>query len=168
MSIGSVGAYIDTCVLSATVKNELTADDAHAVSRLEGLIAAGRFTAYTSTVVYEELRKIPDRFQGQHVAAYDSLRRIVGHPTTSFLDDRATSATFGQTITHPIFASLRNILPDENDARHLFQAHMNGLTDFITVDQRTILSKAPEICKAIGVRVWTPSDYVRSLSSRVT
>jgi len=156
-------AYLDTCVPSAIVKGELSSADSQAVARLGQLVQSSAVTLWTSTVMLEEMHRIPESYRGRHVAAYNGLRTVTGHPTTTWLDTRSTSSTHGHETTHPLFAKLRAVVADENDARHLFQAKMNGVVDFITVDERTILSRRTEIRQNAGINVWSPSQYVHAL-----
>jgi hypothetical protein len=65
---------------------------------------------------------------------------------------------------HPTFARLAKALPDRNDARHVFQAARNDVRDFVTIDERTILSRATQVLEAAGVRVCSPTAYVSGLS----
>ncbi len=144
-STGPRSIYLDTCVVSAAVKGELSSGDSAAVGAIGGLVQSSDLTVCTSTVMKEELSKIPDPFRKQHLDAYDGLRIVAGHPTTSWIDDDPESATYGSQTEHPLFAELKQIVPDVNDARHLYQAKMNDVSDFVTIDEKTILSRATEI-----------------------
>ena len=55
------------------------------------------------------------------------------------------------------------MLPDENDARHLFQAISNGVEYFVTNDKATILRHSEEIEAAFPIRVLLPSQLVSEL-----
>jgi riboflavin biosynthesis pyrimidine reductase len=59
--------------------------------------------------------------------------------------------------------ALRLLLPDENDARHLFQAIKSGVEFFVTDDQRSIVSRATEIESRYPIRVLLPSTLVSEL-----
>ncbi len=61
------------------------------------------------------------------------------------------------------------ILPDELDARHIFQAAKNGLDYFITRDEETILKYAAEIESAVGILAFLPTELLSRLggSSRL-
>ena len=164
-STGPRVAYLDTCVASAIAKRELSSADSQAVARLGELVQSSAVTLWTSTVMLEEIHQIPEPYRGPHLDAYNGLRTVAGHPTTAWLDDGSTSSSPGQAAVHPMYDKLRKLLPDENDARHLFQAKMNGVPDFITVDKRTILSRGTEISRTVGIKVWSPAQYVRAIES---
>lgn len=77
---------------------------------------------------------------------------------------QAGSGLFGPVVvTASDLAALRAILPDENDARHLFQAIGNGVDYFVTRDERTILSRSAAIERQFAIRVRLPSRLVADL-----
>jgi hypothetical protein len=160
--------YIDTCLPSAIVKGELSSGDSQALVTISGLVQTSELTLCTATVMKEEMERIPEPYRGPHLEAYEALRTVTGFPTTTWIDEDPKSPTFNEPTMHPQFEALLQIVPDTNDARHLFQAHMNGVPDFITIDEKTILSHATEIRAAVGVTVWSPSDFVSNVTSRST
>ncbi len=145
-------AYLDTCVFSQGVKNQLGQSDADAMVQICSWVEKSELTICTSTVALEELEKIPEPFQLPHIDAYNAVRTLAGSEQTVVLD--------GSTVegTHPTLQRLRDVL-DENDARHVFQAHQNGVKDFITTDRRTILNRAPQIEQIVDVRVRSPAEF---------
>ena len=162
-STGPRPLYLDTCVLSALVKGELSSDDSQAVVQIGQLVQSSDVTVWTSTVMKEELDRIPEPYRGRHLSAYQGIKTVTGHPTTNWIDDDPASPTFNLPTVHPTFAKVESLVPDRDDARHLFQASMNGVEDFVTIDQRTILSRAEPIKQKAGIRVWSPASYVRQL-----
>lgn len=66
-------------------------------------------------------------------------------------------------FTDEDLAGLREILPDREDADHVFQAIKAGLDYFITCDKRTILAYASQIESRFPIRLRLPSDLVKEL-----
>jgi hypothetical protein len=66
-------------------------------------------------------------------------------------------------VAHEILGKLRAILPDENDARHLFHAISNGVEYFVTYDKATILKHAGAVEREFPIRVLSPSQLVNQL-----
>jgi predicted nucleic acid-binding protein len=100
--------------------------------------------------IYRLLRKIT------FVAEDDLLWQTIGRP--------GQSRVYGPL---PVKAAdlerLKTILPDADDARHLFQAARNGIDYFVTGDQDTILKHWEEVEIAVSIRVCSPSDLVYEL-----
>lgn len=153
----------DTCVISAFVNSELKPEDATAVFQMAEMARRGQLSICGSTVTKEELSNIPPTYRSSHMKEYKMLSEIRGSNTT-WLDTNPSSTAFGTIVQDPTFQTLRNILRDENDARLLFQAKMAGITNFVTVDQRSVLNKAADIAAQVGVNVYSPSQYLASTS----
>lgn len=66
-------------------------------------------------------------------------------------------------MTQEDLGKLRAILPDENDARHLFQAISNDVEYFVTYDKATILRHTAAIEQEFSIRVRSPSQLVTEL-----
>jgi len=127
------------------------------------LVAAGRLSICSSTVMKEELLAIPEIHRPPHIQAYSALKVIAGHPTTEWVDDNPESPSFGNQTVHPDFEIIAKTVPDKNDARHLFQAKMNGVIHYVTVDERTILRRADEIRCVSGLNAWSPWAFVDAI-----
>jgi hypothetical protein len=91
---------------------------------------------FASNLVNRELNKIPQQYRAQHSLIYclvadvplvPSHRRVPPFTPIDF--------PFGMR-PQPLLMRLSNILPDQPDAEHVFQAAMNGLGYVITVDGR--------------------------------
>lgn len=153
---------LDTSVISAFVNNELIQKEAVAFSQILEMAKCGQISACGSTVTREELENIPLTFRSSHIKEYELLSEIRGSNTT-WLETDPGSTAFGTIVQHPTFQALRGFLKDEGDARLLFQAKMAGVTNFITVDQKTVLNKASEIANQVGVHVYSPSQYIAAI-----
>ena len=153
-------AFLDTCVASAVAKGELSPADSVAFGTIADAVARSDVTLWASTIMKREMDRIPARHRDPHLAEYNALRKVTAAPSTNWIDDRADSSSFGQVTVHPTFKALAEILPDRTDAELIYQAQAHGVSDFITVDEKTILSRATEIRARVGVNVYSPAQYV--------
>ncbi len=144
--------YLDTNIVSALVRGDLSPRDQRALHDILGLADSSACTLAASTVVREELERIPPEFQREHLAQYELLAHLRGSAVT-WMDE-------GSVVTNSVYAKLRTILPDEPDARHLFQASENAVEQFVTADYKTILRYASEIERVAGVHARSPSQFV--------
>jgi hypothetical protein len=151
---------MDTCVISAISKGELSTFECEAMTQIEQLVESGQVTVWASTHVRDELEGIPQKFRQPHLDVYNSIKRIAAHPTTNWIDDDPSSVTFQQETVHPVFVTIRSIIPHEMDARLLFQAYANHVVDFITLDKRSILRFRDELDAKVGIRTWSLSGFV--------
>jgi predicted nucleic acid-binding protein len=157
--------YIDTCVISGHAKGDLSTQEAEAFARLLTLHADGRVILLTSTVAQEEISRIPQEYRAPHESIYTQLENI---PAVGYL---VLDLGFGIPLLgvkqHSIYRSLANLVRDAGDAQHLYQAHCERASHFITVDAKTILSKAHEIGKVCNVEVLLPSAFVEKYMASV-
>lgn len=153
-------AYLDTCVISGLVEQDLKSGDQVALRELMGLVQESRLTVCTSTEARGELLDLePQERRQQHMQAYDEIQTLKRE--ADWLDpEEPFTPEAKQTL-----GRLRQMLPDEADARHITQAAMHDVRDFVTSDHRTILSRADEVKAASGVVVWSPEEYRSSLTS---
>lgn len=135
-------------------------EDAAAMAKMATLVANSDLTMWASTVAREEIDKIPERYRKDHVDQFNTLKTIRASNAT-WVETNELSSAFGKVVVAPDYLKLRAILRDENDARLVFQAKAAGVTDFVTVDYKSVLSKADEL-KTIGVRAMSPSGYLLS------
>ena len=63
----------------------------------------------------------------------------------------------------PLFTQLKDLLKDEGDARHAFQASRGSAQFLVTVDKRSFVSRASEVEAICGLLVLTP----QALESRL-
>ena len=71
----------------------------------------------------------------------------------------------GGQRTDPLFKSLKAILPDEDDARHVFQAAKNGVQYFLTVDERTILRHRQAVEQCCELKAVDPEQMLQVINS---
>jgi predicted nucleic acid-binding protein len=145
-----VEAYLDTCVVSALTKADLGPVQQEALFELLQAYKSRRLALVTSRVAHEEIQKIPAEVRAQHEVIY------------ALLEDVPAKQESGEKGA--VFSQLRAILPDADDARHVFQALTNGVDYFVTADTRTIVSRRSEIEARYSIKVRLPSELVDELA----
>lgn len=127
-----------------------------------------RITLVTSAVASEEIEAVPKEHRAPHEGVYALLRKIpvaeeqMLWPT--MLTNRGASRVTGPAFVKKAdLGALEELLPDVNDARHIFQALKNGASYFVTADKQTILSRAAEVESAFPIRVVAPTQLVAEL-----
>lgn len=84
----------------------------------------------TSRVTLEEVLRVPEPHQSVHVAVWETLFEM---PTSR---ERILDVATGGWGNHWRLRKPKQLLPDENDARQLWQAWRNEANIFITVDRK--------------------------------
>lgn len=150
--------YYDTSVVSGIARSDMKTEDLSATKEIAKRARSGAIALHSSTAAKEEIHRIPPKFRARHEAEYKALDTIRG--STAWLDENHPTPD-----DDPDFRTLSSILHDRNDARHLWLAKKAGISEFITVDQRTILSKATELRATCGMYVRSPSDFITAHST---
>ena len=68
--------YLDTCIPSAMVKHELSSADLQALIAISNLVQKNKLLICTSTVMLDELNKIPAQYRGPHIEVYNALKIV--------------------------------------------------------------------------------------------
>lgn len=136
--------------------------DQAAVEQLLSEAEAGSLRIATSTAAWVELRQIPPEFRAPHSNVDYNLERL--RASTAWLEDASTF----KGAAAECYARLREVLPDEMDARHLTHATMHRSDAFITTDSRTILRFRDEIARISGLEIHTPSGYRQMFATMST
>lgn len=156
---GRATAYLDTCIVSGLAKEDLAQEQLIALGKILRARRAGQVELVTSSVTQQEIEKVPVSFRAKHDVIFNLLCDIpvaVTHHT-----DAALFLLVGAGCREdPLYAKLKAILPDENDAMHTFQAAKNSIEFLITVDRRTFLTHARAVRDACGVELMTPGTFV--------
>jgi hypothetical protein len=158
--------YVDTCVVSGLAKtNDLCPPVIEALWRILDLHEAAQVHLLTSSVMKDEIAKIPEQYRTRHRALYTLFAKIpitATHRTDSGL---TLMGVGGGQRTDPLFKALQGILPDEPDARHIFQAVKNKVDYFLTVDKRTILRHRVAVENCCGIKVFNPKEMVQVIET---
>ncbi len=144
------GLYLDTCIVSGLAKEDLAANEQEALAELLELHKAGRLKLVTSHITKQEISKIPSRARLRHSMIYNLLENIPAVRTVK---------------TDPLFRKIREIVPGEEDAKHLYQALKSNSWYFVTTDKKTILKHRIKLFLDVKeLMVMSPSDMMTLLS----
>ena len=155
--------YLDTCIVSGLAKGDLDESNQAALLRVLKARKRGDLEIVTSSVAADEINAIPPDHRLEHEVMYnllDDVHLAAKHQTHSGL---TLLGAGGGRREHPMLRSLRALLPDENDAVHVFQAARNECRYFLTTDRRTILKYRDPIKECSEVEVVSPAELVESL-----
>ena len=158
--------YLDTCIISGLAKEDLPTEEYGTLTRILALRKRGVIQLITSTVAKAELDKIPDEFRTKHEIIYNLLDDI---PVQRWRSITGLSPIgipgFGFGRLNRDYLKLQQMLPDLEDAKHLYQAIRNGVHVFLTVDARTILGKRDMVEEAFAIKLRRPSEFLREIES---
>ena len=160
LSSTSATVYFDNCLVGALVK----ADHPGEMPALAALVrehVAGRLSLVASTEVLGEIQRLPPRYQGPHLEVWKQLPAA----NVSWIDEAAAP---GVAPTDPDYETLRGILPDETDRRHVLHAVRSGVEYFATVDRQTILKHKGPLEAVFATKFATPAEIARALDLPTT
>ncbi len=150
--------YFDTCVISAIVKKDIGKENCNA---LDKILALKTINLVTSDIAKKEIEKIPSDYREEHENAYNALLNIPTIKHYKTCGNLLLMGVGGGIKEDKLFLSLKNILPDKNDALHIYQAIKNNINDFITTDVETIIKYKDELAKITGTNFFTPVDFIK-------
>jgi len=151
-------AYLDTCVISGLAKNVLEDSESGAMVALLSDYESKSFRFVTSSKVLDELNQIPNKKdRTSHLTIYHLLSKVRALPDPS-ITRMGLDGGIARNPDREVWSSLRAIVPDENDANHLYQAIQNGARFFVTVDFATILRYKSEIDNKFNIIACRPSE----------
>jgi hypothetical protein len=107
----------------------------------------------TSKLTLKEIEKAPPQKRSRMLELYNSLLKYGNPqkwPRPSNLPGRPTKGTLN---------SLRRILPDENDAKHVYQSLIMRCNIFLTSDHKSILRYKKKL-SVFGVNAKSPYELV--------
>jgi hypothetical protein len=161
------GAYLDNCIVSG-LANEDLGTELEALYELLEHRKHGRLDVVTSHVTHEELeRASADSRHGLRQVVYFLLADVPAVPEARHNSRMLLMGVGGGTREDARFTQLKEVLPDVDGARHVFQVIANGLDYFVTVDARTVLRHRREL-ERLGIRALKPSELVAELRSAAT
>ncbi len=143
--------YLDTCLIIGLAKGDLGPEHERLRDLLQ-LRKAGWIDLVTSAVVEEELARFEREGQGLQQDIYALLTDVPRVPESE------------HNLEHPAFAALTTVLPHLVDARHVFQAVVNGVEYFVTNDVKSIVQHAAAVQSAVGIAVRLPSQLVAEVA----
>jgi predicted nucleic acid-binding protein len=158
-STGS-SVYFDTCIIGNLVKQDASPADIAALRTILDAANERRIDLVASTVAREEINKIPEQYRLAHETIYSLLSRLPGSRVT-WVEETSTGGA--RVVQDPRFTDINQVLRDENDSRHFFQAVDNQVDFFLTTDQRSVLNQAPTLEQRFTVRPVSPTQLVKAL-----
>jgi hypothetical protein len=145
-----VEAYLDTCLVSGMARADLRPAEQEALLQLLQAHKSRLIALVTSHITREELEKAPAEVRARDDVIYALLENVPAK--------RESGGEKG-----PVLSQLKAILPDADDARHVFQALTNGVDYFVTDDSKTIISRRAEIEARYSIMVRLPSELAAEL-----
>jgi hypothetical protein len=158
-----VDAYLDTCLVSGLAERDIRPVELEALRTLLRAHKARRIALVTSHVTHEEIGRMSEAKRAPHEDVYALLEDL---PEAVESRRLASLPLLLNSVTRDddLFAELKTMVPDLDDARHLFQAIKNGADYFVTDDERTIVSRADKIEAHYPIKVRLPSQLVAELA----
>jgi hypothetical protein len=155
-------AYLDTCVVSGLARNDFASAEREAMIELLRRYEVRSVDFVTSAVALSELEQIPSEHQTPHLAVYHLLRkvRVLSEPSFTRLGPSGLPMANPYHLT---WSRIHAILPDDNDAKHVFQASQHRVDYFVTVDESTILKHKSALAVQAGIRAVKPSELLALL-----
>lgn len=153
-----LSVYLDTCIISGLAKEDLIEQEYEALKFVLGLRKKGAIQLVTSPVAKAELDKIPVKWRNKHENIYNLLndvpmKRFRSIPFLDLMD------LTGLGRLNRDYLKLRQLLADEEDAKHVYQAVRNGIQVFLTTDFRTILRNRAVVEEAFLIKLRKPSEF---------
>ena len=155
-------AYLDTCIVSGLVKNDIPRDELRVLCNLLQQYERGGVKFVCSDVVQSELDRIPLDYKGPHIEKL-KLFRSMPRVSVGGLTRPSLMGTPSANPRHLLWRRLTRILK-ERDAQHVFVASGNRIKYLITVDRRSMLSHADEVLQASGVQLVRPSEFLQVIA----
>jgi hypothetical protein len=124
----------DTNIVSGLARRDLPLAEQQAVIQIVEMVNRSAVTVTGTTVMRDELDRIPEPYRGPHDAVYNTLRTLKTSSGVTHVD-----ANTGTIVRNPIYAQLCCVLPHEPDARMIAIGVEHGQEFFMTHDRRSIL-----------------------------
>src|SRR5438445_3049321 len=154
---------VDTNIVSGLVKGDLPREQAQAVVKIVEMMQRSDVTLAGTTVMRDELNKIPAPHRSPHIAIADTLRTLKTASGVTWLD-----ANSGAIVESPTYAALRRNLPDEPDARMIAIGEEHHQDYFMTDDRRSVLSRRERIASICSIKPRWPTEILAELTQRST
>ena len=133
--------YLDTNIFSRVTDLRMSAETAEAYRRLADV---PNFTFVTSAKTKQEMERTPNEARASALLSlYDIFSKVpwvVAERSGSFNSVGFNVCAFNSSWVHPTLRALRTTF-DADDADHIFQAAQAGCHYFLTLDDKTILSR---------------------------
>ena len=160
-------AYLDTSLIFGIASQDLDAEQAALLTILKAG-KKGSIRLVTSHIADEEIKRGTNTGLDEAIYALLSDVPVADEtwlvPQPLVTSTRRSSGPRGPVLVkEEALGRLEAILPDPDDARHVFQAIKSNVTYFVTVDRKTILRYASELEESFRIRAVLPSELVSEL-----
>ncbi len=169
--MNSLNAYLDTCIISGLVKQDLKQEQQTAMLKLLEYRKNDIISIVTSKVAKVEIEKIPKEYRYQHLLIYRLIADVPICKTFSIHSRGLMGMGMGLGMgsgsrrLNQIYKSLKELLPDEQDANHIYQASKNKVKYFLTADEQTILIFSEKIFKICDVIAISPVEFFKIVTN---
>jgi hypothetical protein len=164
--------YLDHNLIVALGKRDESPENMNAAYELLRRRKRGQVSLETSHISKEEFDKHALGAPPEQEAIYNLLDDVPPAPEEFLFPLVQTNLTSGSRLVGPsavrdeVLGRLEAILPDRDDARHVFQAAHAGYDYFVTFDRRTILRFANEIEAAANIKAVSPTELLKLLDAQ--
>lgn len=163
-----VKIYLDTNIFGRAIDGKMKADEASSLRRVKGRVD---IDLYTSDKTRKEIENHPKKEVQDYLEFIVNLLDVI--PEENFISIEGGpigtlpfgTAPIGGGISteDPIFSQIKEIF-DTDDAEHIFQAVKSGADYFMTLDQKTILSRRKDFNKlGFNTKLVSPGDLEKIL-----
>jgi hypothetical protein len=128
----------------------------------------GEVSLVTSHITKAEIDRVPQAYRPPHEVIYNLLADV---PLARFwrVDLGLTLMNIGGGRRQDrLFISLQRLLPDAEDAKHVFQAAKNNVGFLITTDHPTLIRFASAIEQLCGVIMLSPVAFAQRMAQATT
>lgn len=136
--------YLDTNIFSRVTDLKISEETAAAYRQLADMPG---IILVTSAKTKQEMERTPNEVRASMLLFLFSLFAKVPWRVSEYdgaLNDVPLNmCALNDSWTHPVLSELRNIF-DDDDATHIFQASQSGCQYFLTLDDKTILSRVKQ------------------------
>lgn len=155
-------AYLDTCLVSALVKRDIEERELNALVEILLRFERAELALVCSDAVEDELAKIPSddrRPHLQQLRVFERIPRLAPGGITRL-------SPMGMPAPNPyraLWDKLQALLPDNDDAEHVFITWTNRIDYLVTVDSRTMLRHKTAVQALCGVWLVLPTEFLDAL-----
>jgi hypothetical protein len=159
--VNPLTADLDTCIISGLVRWDLPEQELAALEHILAARKRGGVSLVTSYIAKVEIDRVSPTYRAVHTVIYHLLADVPSarfwHVDTGLMLMGVSGGTGRRQ--NRLFITLRNLLPDAEDAMHVFQAAKNTVCFLITTDHRTLIRFSGDIERLCGVTVQPSSQH---------
>jgi hypothetical protein len=161
-------AYLDTCIISGLARRDLPEQDLTALGHILAARKRGEVSLVTSHIAKTEIDRVPQARRSPNKVIYHLLTDVPAARFWRIDTGLMLMGVGGGRRQDPLFISLRKLLPDAEDAMHVFQAAKNRVGFLITTDRRTLLRFSGDVEQLCGIIVLSPTAFEQRITQVMT